>query len=116
LLPAYREIRQGGTPSLRRLSTQPRTFPRAPLLTTTTGRHNVAHVRASPETLARQGHRALPLPHTSFVVHAAITPQTVHDPGQPPGERHYCYPLATTGCDALCPVPQLAPHDLLAAQ
>ena len=71
---------------------------------------------ASPGALDRQGHSALPLPHTRFVVHAAIAPQGIQHPGPPPGERHDRDPLATAGRYALCPVPQLAPHYPLAAQ
>src|SRR5919202_2216802 len=39
--PAQREIRQGGAPSRRRLSKQPRQCPRAPLRATPTWRHHV---------------------------------------------------------------------------
>src|SRR5207245_99873 len=40
VLPAPREMRQGGAPSLRRLSKQPRKFSRSPLLATTTWLYN----------------------------------------------------------------------------
>src|SRR3989454_8351792 len=45
VLSAPRERRQGGAPSLRRPSQQPRTCSRAPLLATTTRLHTVAQVR-----------------------------------------------------------------------
>jgi hypothetical protein len=55
------------------------------------------------------------LSHPSFVVHAVITLQGIESPRQPPRQRHYSDPLATAGCKAFCPLPQLAPYHPLAA-
>jgi hypothetical protein len=40
------------------------------------------------------------MPHTGFVVHTAITPQGIQNPGQPPGERPHRHPLAFVDIDA----------------
>ena len=99
VLSAPREIRQGGTPSIRRRSTPPRQCPRAPLLAPTTGLSTVAHglgletVRAAADCLCPPGAASYPLPacHTAYSLQGRILGLSPHARG-PPGLQAWGHP------------------------